>query len=336
MRTSLWRIVAALVLALAIGAMTACGDDDDGNGSGAAGGGDGPRVAVLLSVGLDDTGYGRAAQQGIDQIEQELGSEVTAVDLIKPAEFASTMSDFARRGYDLVIANGVEFQDAAVRVAQQNRDTHFVVVNGFQAAPPNLSAFDFEWEQAGFLGGIAAGNATESNRLGNIGGVEIPPIQRLFHGFEQGAKEVKPDARVTTSYVGSFTDTGKAGNVAEAQMSRGIDVIWAIADTANPGIFDAAAQGDALVIGYGVDESDLAPDATLTTTIVDYGKVIFTAAQLFDQDNLEPRVYVQGFDQDVFDLAPIMNVDDAVAEQITETAERVKNGEFQIEKMKLE
>jgi basic membrane lipoprotein Med (substrate-binding protein (PBP1-ABC) superfamily) len=338
MRARPARRLAALLLALPVLALAACGgDDEEGAGTTTSGTPAAeqakPKVAVLLSVGLKDTGYGRSAFAGIEQIREELGNQVDHADLIKPADFATAMSDYAQRGYEIVIANGVEFQDAANRVAKQFPETRFVVVNGFQGAEPNLSAFDFEWEQAGYLAGIAAGLTTKSNKLGNIGGVEIPPIQRLFFGFQQGAKAVNPDAEVTETWVGSFTDTGKAGQVAEAQISQGIDTIWAIADTANPGIFEAADKQGAKVIGYGVDESDLAPDATLTTALVDYGKVIFTAVKLANDDQLEPKVYVQSYQDDVFGLAPLNDVDEETTSEIEKLAQEAQEGGVEIEKM---
>src|SRR3972149_7271402 len=45
------------------------------------------KVAVLLSVGLKDTGYGRSALSGINQVKAQLGNQVDTADLIKPADF---------------------------------------------------------------------------------------------------------------------------------------------------------------------------------------------------------------------------------------------------------
>jgi basic membrane protein A len=292
-----------------------------------------PKVAVILSVGLKDTGYGRSALGGINRVKAQLGNQVDTADLVKPADFASAMSDFASRGYPLVILDGVEFQDAAKQVAPQFPKTTFVVVNGFLAAEPNLAAVNFEWEQAGFLGGIVAGLATKSNKLGNIGGVKIPPIQGLFYGFAQGAKQTNKKAKVTVSWVGTFTDPGKAKQVALAQISRGVDVIWAIADTGNTGIFQAVTEKNKKVIGYGVDESNLAPKNTLTTTIVKYGTVIFNVVKEFNEGQFKPTVEVVGFKDKVFDLAPIRGLTKAQVATALRLAKQAKAGKVPIKKL---
>lgn len=264
----------------------------------------GLKVAVVLAVGLKDTGYGRSALAGITKIEKDFKIDVATSDLIKPADFATSLSDYASRGFNVVIADGVEFQDAAKQVAPKFPKTKFVVVNGFLAAKPNLTAYNFRWEQAGFLGGIVAGVVTKSNKLGNIGGIKIPPIEALFFGFAEGVKKVNPGATTTVSYVGSFTDPAKAKTVALAQISTGIDVIWAIADSANTGVYQAVKQKGIRAIGYGSDESSLAPKNIVSTTLVDYGKVIYDSVARAKAGTLQPIVYVEGFKEGVFGLAP--------------------------------
>lgn len=292
------------------------------------------KVAVLLSTGLKDTGYGRAAYSGILKVQKDFGIKAATADLIKPADFANAMTSYASRGYDLVILDGVEFQDAAKQVSAKFPKTWFVVVNGFLAGKPNLAAVDFEWEQAGFLAGIVAGLATKSNKVGNIGGIKIPPIEGLFFGFKQGLAVVNPKAAVTVSYVGSFTDPGKAKTVADAQISQGVDVIWAIADTANTGIFQAVQEKGIKAIGYGTDESSFAPKNIVSTTLVGYGTVIYGIVKLARAGKLQPTVYVEGFKQGVLGLAPfhgLLSAKDAA--KATSLAKQAKAGKLKIEKM---
>lgn len=317
-------VTAGLVLAVTLSNATA-----GGSKSGA-----GLKVAVVLSVGLKDTGYGRSALSGITKIKKDFGIDVATSDLVKPADFATSMSDYASRGFNVVIADGVEFQDAAKQVAAKFPKTKFVVVNGFLAAKPNLTAYNFRWEQAGFLGGLVAGVATKSNKLGNIGGVKIPPIQQLFFGFAQGVKKVNPAAVTTVSYAGSFTDPAKAKTVALAQISQGIDVIWAIADTANTGIYQAVKQKRIKAVGYGTDESSFAPKNIISTTLVDYGKVIYQAVARARAGTLQPTVYLEGFKEGVFGLAPFHGLlTSAQAAKVNALAKQAEAGKIPIKAM---
>jgi basic membrane protein A len=331
-------IVAAASLVVLTVFVVACGSSGDSStdssgSSTSTGSNSGEKIGVATSVTLK-SGYGAALQGGVDKIESELGNPVDIAQQVQPSEFTTTLKDFATRGYKLVMLDGADWQEAALSTAPQFPETTFVVVNGFQAAKPNVAAVDFEFEQSGFLAGIAAGLATESNKVGAIGGVELPPLARLFYGYEQGVKYVNPKAQVTVSYTGSWTDTGKAEQVAQAQLSKGVDVIWGIAETSNAGIYTAAQSAGAEVIGYGVDESQYAPGIMITTATVDYGKVFFDRAKEFDEGTLEPKLTTLGFEQDVLGLAPMASfVPKSVADEAEKLAAEAEAGKIEIKRM---
>ena len=53
--------------------------------------------------------------------------------------------------------------------------------------------FDNYIQQASYLTGIVAGEKTESNIIGMVGGYPIPEVNRLMHAFMEGARSVNPD-----------------------------------------------------------------------------------------------------------------------------------------------
>jgi basic membrane protein A len=290
-----------------------------------------PKIAVLLSTGLKDTGYGRAAYSGILQLQKQFGIKIDTTDLIKPADFATAGETYASRGYDIVVYDGVEFQDAAKQVAAKFPKTNFIVVNGFLGIPPNLSAGTFVWQQIGFLAGLAAGLATKSNIVGGVGGVQIPPIVSLYDGYTQGVKYVNPRAKVIISWSGTFTDPAKAKTTAEAQISRGVDVIYAISDSANTGIYQAVKEKNIKAIGYGTDENSFAPKNVITTTLVGYGKVVHDLVTLAIKHQIKPQVYVFSFKTKTAGLAPFRGlVPPAVSAKILRLAKQAEAGKIPI------
>lgn len=333
-----WPALAVVILvALSLVSVAACGSDDDDDGSGATASEStekqGDDIAIATSVSLK-SGYGKAVTDGADRIEQELGNKVDIAEQVAPAEFGSLLQDFATRGYKLVIVDGADWQEATLKVASRFEDTTFVVVNGFQPQKPNVAAIDFAFEQSGFLAGVVAGLATESNQVGGVGGVQLPPIARLFYGYEQGVKHVNPKAKTTISFTGSFTDTGKAASVTEAQLSKGVDLVWAIAANANAGIYKAAKDRGALAIGYGVDDRANAPGNLITTATVDYAKVFYDTAQAYNDGKLKPTLQTLGFDQGVLGLGPFgAGVDQAVIDKAKALEKQAKADKIEIEQM---
>lgn len=286
-------------------------------------------VAILLTNPESST-FGQTAVNAGKQIEAELGNEVTIQGGLTPATEAEVFEGYASRGTSLVIIDGAEMQQAAEQVAPKFPDTDFVVINGNAEAAPNLSSATYKWEEVGFLAGVAAGTATESNKVGQLSSIEIPPIEGIYEGFVQGVKQANPQATTVNSYTGSNTDPGKAASATSVQASQGVDITFTVATGADPGVFSAAEDKNIKVIGYGIDEANLGESVILTSTLVDYEGTMFEMAEKFNEGELEPTVYTYGFENEAFSLAPVTNVPQSTAAAVEKIGEEAIAGKFKI------
>ena len=69
-----------------------------------------------------------------------------------------------------------------------------------QVTATNVTGLIFPEDQAGYGAGYLAGLMTKTNKLGQVLGLEIPPVQKYAKGFEAGAKAANPKVTVTTVY----------------------------------------------------------------------------------------------------------------------------------------
>ena len=255
--------------------------------SAAAPAADAVSVAILTGVGLQDSGLGRATQEAADSLESQFGA---AVDV---------------QGYDLVIANDIVGQAAALEVGPEFPDTKCVVINGYAGQEPNVSAVSFDWEYGGYLAGLLGGIASKSGKLAGIGADEtIIPIVGLMDGFTAGVKKINPGAEVQVSYTGTgMGDPIKATQQAKAAIGNGADVIFGVANGGQPGLFQAATEGGALAIGFGVDEYDVAPKAVVSSIMLDYAGAITRVFERFSSSKLAPEVVIEGVKENVWSLA---------------------------------
>ena len=80
------------------------------------------------------------------------------------------------------------------------------------------------------IGGLAP---LPSTLLGFIGGMDIPLIRNFSCGYAQGAKATDAKIDIVQNMVGTTTaawnDPAKGGELARAQIERGVDVIFAAA-----------------------------------------------------------------------------------------------------------
>ena len=180
-------------------------------------------VGVVYDIGgRGDLSFNDMAYAGLEKAIAELG--VDGIDL-EPNEGGENrpelLSLLADQGKDLIIGVGFLFADAMTEVATANPDTYFGIIDS-AVDPTNVSGMVFAEEQGSYLVGVAAGLKTTTNKVGFIGGVEFPLIQKFEAGFVAGVAAACPSCEVDGKYVtyppdfGGFNDAAKAKEIALA------------------------------------------------------------------------------------------------------------------------
>ena len=118
-------------------------------------------------------------------------------------------------------------EEAVRRVAAEFPEIAFVFGSGFGPSEPNLSVFDNWIHEPAYLSGMLAGGMTKTNKIGVVGGMPVPEVNRLVNAFIAGAKEINPDAKVLVSFINSWFDPAAAKEAALAQVDAGADVLYA-------------------------------------------------------------------------------------------------------------
>jgi len=273
-RGTLGRIAALALCALAVS--TGCRRDSRAPESAATA--TGFRVALLTPGSIRDGGWNQSAYEGLEKIHAELGAEIAHQETKTPQDFESGFRDFAARGFDLVFGHGFEFQDAAAKVAQDYPKTVFVTTSG-STVRANLAPIVFELEDATFLLGFAGARLSKTGKLGAVGGVKIPSVASTFTAFEAGAKRARPDAQVTISYIGGWTDTSAAREATLAQIAGGADVLIHNANEAAAGFFQAVNDSPGvLAFGANKNQNDAAPEHVLASATLDVPRALLLVA----------------------------------------------------------
>jgi basic membrane lipoprotein Med (substrate-binding protein (PBP1-ABC) superfamily) len=226
------------------------------------------KVALLSPGPVSDAGWNALAYEGLLAIRDQLGAEVSQIQTKTPAEFEEGFRDFARRGYRLVFGHGFEFQDAAAAVAPDFPNTVFITTSG-NTVRPNVAPLRFLLEEATYLEGMLAAHLSKTGKAGVVGGIEIPSVKSTVIAFEAGAKAVRPDFAVVSSYVGNWEDVGAAKEAALALVQQGCDVLFHNADAAGLGVFQAAEQTRTYAFGANKNQNDVAPTVVIASAVID-------------------------------------------------------------------
>ena len=239
---------------------------------------------VLTEGGVNDGSFNESAWAGALEAQEEYGVEVNYLECKQKNEYTSNIETAVDDNSDLVIGVGFDMADAIKEAALAYPDQKFAIVDGsYEETIDNVRSILFNEKEAGYTAGLVAGKLTETNKLGFIGGFDIPSVSNFAIGFEKGLKEVNPDIELLTQYANSFTDAAKGRAISEQMVNNGIDTIFVAAGGVNNGAIEVARESDIKIVGVDMPMSSLAPDTIITSALknVDEG-VKLTIKDLVD------------------------------------------------------
>ncbi|MCL6581882.1 MAG: BMP family ABC transporter substrate-binding protein [Firmicutes bacterium] len=228
-----------------------------------------PKVGLAFDVGgLGDKSFNDAAYAGLERAQNDFDIETTYMEPTEGgADREQILKTLAEQGYGLVIANGFLFTDCVQNVAKDFPNTKFALVDGYipdLTEESNIVCLGFTEHEGSFLVGAAAALKSQTGKIGFVGGMLIPLIQKFEAGYVAGAKYVNPNIKVYVDYIGSTGDAFKnptAGKeLALAQYDKGCDVIYHASGQSGVGVIAAAAERKKWVIGVDSDQYLTASD----------------------------------------------------------------------------
>ncbi len=251
------------------------------------------KVAMVLPGNITDKSWNQSGYEGLLRAEEELQLEVAFSEQVPQPDQVEAMADYARRGFDVVIGHGGEFQGTAEEVAERFPDTLFVVDNGTTPGK-NLATVDFYYKQFGYLLGYLGARMSKTGKGGFIGAQQIKFSIDLAAGFEEGFKAANPDGEVLVAWTNDWDDVAKAKEAALNQISEGVDVIFPTMDNAIIGSLQAAKEKNVWAFGIYYDAVADWPDTVLQSAILDIRAGLTSFLSLAKENKAEGKNYKFG------------------------------------------
>jgi basic membrane protein A len=248
--------------------LSACGSSSDTTTPAASGGnGAALKVGVAYDVGgRGDQSFNDSAARGLDK--EKAGGGVTVQELAATqgetdAQKEDRLRQLAEGGYNPVIAIGFAYAGAVGKVAKDNPDVKFAIIDDFTPGTdtgPNIENLTFAENEGSFLVGVAAALKSKTGNVGFVGGVDTPLIQKFQYGFIAGVHAVKAADTVQVKYIseppdfGGFNDPAKGETAADGMFDAGADIVYGAAGGSGSGVFKAAKAKGKLGIGVDSDQ----------------------------------------------------------------------------------
>lgn len=342
--------IAALVLmaTMSMGMLAGCGSKGNGEQGIAT---EDKVVIKFLGKTFGDKSYWDSAKEGVERAKSEFidKADIEIVETTADEQkHLSAMYEAADEGADCIIT--ADFVDNLKEVAEAYPDIKFITWDEPIEDVKNIYSIGFQTSECSFLAGmvaadIATGNlegTSEEKRVGFIGGMdETPVIQEFLVGYLQGAKYYDETVGFDASYVGSWSDSAKAKELAFAQFNNSKDdVIFACAGSSGIGAIEAAAETGKYIVGVDADQSELYAgknerNVFVTSALKLIGNALYGAIEDVIDGNYKSGYEVLGYADGVVGIVKNDLYDKYVSEEgkakIEAAEEELKNGTLKVE-----
>ena len=259
-------LILTLVMALSL---VACGEKQPADNTP-----DEPEYKVAMV-----TDYGDITDQSFNQTTYEACKAFADANNVPFAYYKPAGDSDAERiamiekaiddGYNVIVLPGFAFANAVAGTAPSNTDVKFIALDvaefdlisaGLTAdTMKNVYAAVYREELCGYMAGYAAVKMGYT-KLGFLGGMAVPAVQRYGYGYVQGADAAAKELGITIDmnyiYGGLFYGTADITAVMDTWYQGGTQVVFACGGGIYTSAVDAAlkVQG-AKVIGVDVDQA---------------------------------------------------------------------------------
>ena len=137
--------------------------------------------AIVYDMGGKlDRSFNEAAYRGMERWKTESGKAYLELEITSEVQRESALRRMAERGASPIVGVGVGFGQAGsiAAVAKDYPKLKFVVVDVVVDAP-NVQSVVFKEHEGSFLVGAMAAMASKSGKLGFVGGMDIPLIEKF-------------------------------------------------------------------------------------------------------------------------------------------------------------
>ena len=301
-----------------------------------------PRIAIVYDVGgRGSAGFNELAWEGAKRAADVFGAElkeVTAKPDDTDADREERLEELADARYDPIFVIGSTYAGAVAKVAPKHRDIWFGVLDDGTVDAKNVIGIQFNEEQGSYLAGAAAALTSKTGKVGFIGAVKTPLLQKFEAGFTAGARAAKPHVKVQVTYLSRPPDTAGSSDPAKARKAAlgmydaGADVIFAAAGDSGIGVIQAAHDRGLWAIGANSDQyltADPSVRGAILTSMLKRADVV-TYTVTMEVANGVPKDgnNVFGLDRDGVGYSTSGGFVDRIKAQLDVFAARIASGEI--------
>ena len=239
--------------------------------------------AVVFDMGGKfDKSFNEAAYTGIEKWKKETGKKYLSFEITNESQREQAIRRMAERGASPIIGIGFGQASSIEKVAKEFPKLQFAIID-MVVDLPNVQSVVFKEQEGSFLVGAMAALASKTGKVGFVGGMDIPLMRKVECGYKQGAMFANPKAEMIGNMTGTtgaaWNDPARGGELAKAQFSQGVDVVFAAAGGTGIGVYQAAKDSGKLAIGVDSNQNHIQPGTMLTSMLKRVDVAVYNVAK---------------------------------------------------------
>jgi basic membrane protein A len=229
--------------------------------------------------GKFDKSFNEASFGGAEKFKEETGIEYVEFEISNDAQREQALRRFAEDGRNPIVMAGFSWAASLEKVAADFPETSFTIID-MVVDKPNVRSVVYKEHEGSYLVGVMAAMASQSKKVGFVGGMDIPLIRKFGCGYVGGAKAAGATdviQNMTGDTPAAWNDPTKGGEIAKSQIDQGADVVYAAAGGTGVGVLQAAADAGKLGIGVDSNQNGLQPGKILTSMVKRVDLAVYNA-----------------------------------------------------------
>jgi basic membrane lipoprotein Med (substrate-binding protein (PBP1-ABC) superfamily) len=285
-------------------------------------------IGALYGGPVTDAGYNQAMHDSVMAIKENISCVeiIEAENVPEEAGATSTMENMIQQGAGMIIATAFNHQYPALELSQKYPEVIFEHAGGWEMGP-NFANFFGEPPDTWYMMGVAAGQMTESNKLGFVAAFPLGWTLTFVNAYQLGAQSVNPDVETIVTYTFGWGDSAKEADATNSLINQGADVITMHVDSPSTVLSTAESRG-AYSIGFqSLAAQQFAPENWITGTGYTLGGTLTWLASGVIDGTWEPIFLRCGTADGCMAIAPFgPKVPQQVQDKVNEVKEEVEAG----------
>lgn len=329
------KILSSMLVLAMLFTMTACGKKEE---TGKKEVGD-YKMVLILPGPINDQSWNATNYAGLVKSNKTLGTKMEYVENVQAADYESTFRNYAERGYDLIMAAGTQFDEAANKVAANYPKTTFCVVNGMVSKGANVAPIFPKEYEASYIAALIAGEISKKGQFGTIGGFPNTAMEHLLDVYEKvsvdvAAKRGINGAKAVRAYANSWDDVALGKQMAETMIDNGADVMFVYANQVGLGSIQAAKEKGIKFVGFSGDQTKVDPNTVVASVIFDFETFYTWAIQKYIDGKLEGnKVHEAGIAENIFVPVYTDNISKDIKDKVAAGMAKAGKGEINFKTM---